>query len=149
MLSTAWNYRTGEPVFAAYLGTSMAAPHVSGVAALVLATQPGLSNSELRARLEGTAVLDFKPSIGHGRVNAYLALTGAPARTRRVFLIDKAGVVAASTEVSPAGTYRFTNVPNGTFAVYAGEDANGDGVFGRAFRRWGAAGARASHYRSS
>lgn len=38
-------------------GTSMASPHVAGVAALVWASSHGSSNTNVRARLEGTATL--------------------------------------------------------------------------------------------
>ncbi|HEV8543361.1 MAG TPA: S8 family serine peptidase [Verrucomicrobiae bacterium] len=59
-------------------GTSMATPHVTGVAALVAAYLPGASYSEIRSRiLEG---VDPIPSLANktitgGRLNAYKALT--------------------------------------------------------------------------
>jgi subtilisin family serine protease len=59
-------------------GTSMAAPHVTGVAALVAAYLPGASYSEIRSRiLEG---VDPIPSLASktvtgGRLNAFKALT--------------------------------------------------------------------------
>src|SRR6185503_4184808 len=56
VLSTTWNYVTGTPNYAFYQGTSMAAPHVTGIAALVLAANPGLTNTQIKARLQSTAV---------------------------------------------------------------------------------------------
>lgn len=54
-------------------GTSMATPHVSGVAALVCASKYGTSNLSVRKRIEGTA--DRTAGTGtywaYGRVNAY------------------------------------------------------------------------------
>ena len=61
-------------------GTSMAAPHVAGVAALVWATEYGTGNSAVRERIEITAdeagIMFSNYDIG--RVNAYLAVGGTP-----------------------------------------------------------------------
>jgi subtilisin family serine protease len=58
-------------------GTSMAAPHVSGVAGLVLASEPGMSMAKLRERILGTAdkldSLNGKVATG-GRLCAAQAL---------------------------------------------------------------------------
>jgi subtilisin family serine protease len=60
-------------------GTSMATPFVAGVAALVLATNPGISIDELRARLlnsvDSLPSLTGKVSTG-GRINAAKAVGG-------------------------------------------------------------------------
>lgn len=62
-------------------GTSMATPHVSGVAALVLARFPDLPLAEMRQRLLGTVVpvaaLRGRTVTG-GRVNAYNAVNATP-----------------------------------------------------------------------
>lgn len=60
------------------LGTSMACPHVSGVAALLFAHEPSLSPAQARRRIVETA--DPLPTLvgrisSGGRVNAYNALT--------------------------------------------------------------------------
>jgi len=61
-------------------GTSMACPHVSGVAALLLSRYPGMSNLEVRKRLAGTADDLGSPGkdarYGYGLVNAFAALGG-------------------------------------------------------------------------
>ncbi len=63
-------------------GTSMATPHVSGAAALVLAESPGATVAQVRAAL--LAGVDVKPSltgktVSGGRLNAFRALGGIPA----------------------------------------------------------------------
>lgn len=61
-------------------GTSMASPHVAGIAALLRAEFPGLSSFDIASTLFGSAV-DLGPSgydtsSGWGAVDAYRALTG-------------------------------------------------------------------------
>jgi subtilisin family serine protease len=58
-------------------GTSMATPHVSGVAALLLAYDPSLSYSEVKERLMTTArpISGLRNRVKSGLVNAYHALT--------------------------------------------------------------------------
>jgi subtilisin family serine protease len=63
----------------AYLqGTSMAAPQVTGTAAIV-ASKTGLRGAALRARLEGTTddlgPAGYDTQFGHGRLNSYRAVT--------------------------------------------------------------------------
>lgn len=61
-------------------GTSMAAPHVSGTAALLLAHRPDLSAEDVVDLLTGTAQDIGRPGYdiytGWGRLDAYRALTG-------------------------------------------------------------------------
>jgi hypothetical protein len=62
-------------------GTSLAAPIVAGVAALVFSANPTLTPAEVEGILKDTA-LDLGPAgrdagFGHGRVNAYRAVLAA------------------------------------------------------------------------
>lgn len=60
-------------------GTSMATPHVSGLAALLLSLNPCLTNAEiethLRASTEDIGATGFDEKFGYGRVNAFLAVS--------------------------------------------------------------------------
>lgn len=58
-------------------GTSMATPHVSGVAGLILAQYPDITNEQLKARLMNTVVKEDELAgkmVSGGRVNAANAL---------------------------------------------------------------------------
>lgn len=59
-------------------GTSMAAPHVSGIVGLLLSQEPGLTPAQIRERLIKTSTQTSKlksASMSGGRVDAYRALT--------------------------------------------------------------------------
>ncbi|MBI4331356.1 MAG: peptidase S8 [Chloroflexi bacterium] len=55
-------------------GTSMATPHVAGVAALVAAAFPGMTNADIRAKIQGTTDPTNGFSTPLGRINAYRAV---------------------------------------------------------------------------
>ncbi len=68
--------------YKSWSGTSMATPHVSGVAALVLSHVPGISMADLKRRIVGrtspVSAIRSKVASG-GIVSAYHALTDTPA----------------------------------------------------------------------
>ena len=81
VLSTLNSGRSGPlaDTYAVYQGTSMAAPHVAGVAALMLATNTNLTPDEIATRLKSTARA-FPASCagcGAGIVDAAAAVAGA------------------------------------------------------------------------
>jgi hypothetical protein len=128
----------------------MAAPHVSGVAALILAANPGLTAAQLRSRLTDFAVDVGAPgldnSYGAGIVNARnsLAQNLAPAHQLRARLYNALTGDIVQTVPAPGGSYSFTGVLNGTYHVFAGQDESGDLLIGVPGRRWGAFGGTAS-----
>ena len=72
-IAMAWNYDSG---------TSMATPHVAGVAALVFGKAPWLKPHDVEAILEKTAtdlgVPNYDTTFGYGLVNAQAALAATP-----------------------------------------------------------------------
>lgn len=86
--------------YASFNGTSMATPHVTGVAALVAARFPGLTMRSLKNRLLLSAVptpaLAGKVVTG-GRVNAYQALTMAPDGSLEVEVIPESVPLVGGT----------------------------------------------------
>jgi subtilisin family serine protease len=145
--STLWNFVSSSPSYAFAQGTSMAAPHVSGVAALILAANPGLTAAQLRSRLTDFAV-DVGASgpddnYGAGIVNARnsLAQNLAPARQLRARLYDAlTGAIVQTVATAGGGSYSFTGVLDGEYQVFAGQDETGDQLIGLPGRRWGAFG---------
>ena len=83
ILSTSWTDH-GQPAYAWYQGTSMATPHVVGLAALLLAVDPTLEPDDIEDILKGTArdlgAPGFDRVYGHGLVDAYAAVLRAQAR---------------------------------------------------------------------
>jgi hypothetical protein len=73
-----------DTALAALGGTSAAAPHVAGLAALVLGLDAGSSAAEVRALIREASVdlgpTGFDPDFGHGRIDAVATLEAARLR---------------------------------------------------------------------
>ncbi len=73
----------GAPSYAYFSGTSMATPHVVGVAALVWSANPTFTNYQVRRAIEESAVNlggpGWNETFGWGRINAAAAVTRVPA----------------------------------------------------------------------
>jgi subtilisin family serine protease len=142
VMSSIWDFGTNSPAYAWAAGTSMAAPHVAGVAALVLAQSPGLNASELRSRLTTYAV-GPTPGYGAGIVNAYNSLAerhGPPTELHASLYAVSTGALVRTVAAQTGGAFRFTGVLDGTYQVYAGTDAGGDEGLGTPGMLWGAFG---------
>lgn len=99
VLSTVWS-RYG-PGYAQASGTSMAAPHVSGLAGLLWSLRPHLSNDDVAALITGT-VADvnggsypgWDPYIGWGRLDGWPAVLSATAALTLSFEVEPVTVGA-------------------------------------------------------
>ncbi len=131
------------PNYAISAGTSVAAPHVAGVAALLLADNAGLTPVQLRNRLLTSAIpIPSGQPIGN-LVNARNALTqtSAPARQLFVRALDAStGATMATVAASAGAPFSITGLADGSYYVVAGEDESGDGEIGIPGRRFGAYG---------
>lgn len=69
----------GDPPYELRSGTSMAAPQVAGLAALLWSHQPGLTAQDVRSTIEATvedlASPGFDVAFGYGRINAQRTFT--------------------------------------------------------------------------
>jgi subtilisin family serine protease len=147
IFSTLWNFGTASPTYGADQGTSMAAPHVTGVAALLLAQNPSLTAGQLRSRLTGYAVnIGPASSFGAGLVNAYNSLTqtfGPPTQLYARLYNATTGAIVQTVPAQGGGAYAFTGLSDGQYDVYAGTDESGDQQLGIPGRLWGAYGGSA------
>lgn len=131
------------PGYARYAGTSMAAPHVVGVAALLLAQNPSLTPQGLRDRLLNFAVDVGAPGVdplyGAGILNARNSLTQTAGPSKRLFARLFAATTGAVVATVPAsgGNFTFSGIPAGDFWVFGGDDEDNDGLVGLPGRRWG------------
>ena len=88
-------------------GTSMAAPHVAGAAALLLEAQPGLTPEEVRQALRRSsrdvAAAGWDRDSGYGRLAVAAAVAGVANRGAARFLAPRAGAVLTSATAALAG----------------------------------------------
>jgi len=117
------NTGTGAPgsdTYAYEQGTSMAAPHVAGVAALMFARNPGLSVDDLETRLKQTARA-FPASCnqcGSGIVDANAAVIAAGVIVEGFFETESNNTIATANPVSPSGTLVLANLATSTDTDY-------------------------------
>lgn len=99
ILSTYWKNDDPDWEYALLSGTSMAAPVVTGVVALMLSVNPDLTVDEVKNILYGTATELGDPGrddeYGHGRVNAQAAVQAA----HDAIVVNVTGVTLSKTEI--------------------------------------------------
>lgn len=105
-------------------GTSMAAPHVAGVAALIVGKYPGISVGNLKTKLAQTAddegAIGADPFHGHGFVNAHRAVTEGPAQQAAASPGPKLETTTAASRVElVVGRNGSGSVPSISFTLVA------------------------------
>ena len=105
-------------------GTSMAAPHVSGAAALILQGHPTFTVEQVRQALRGSAVdlgaAGKDPQFGYGRLNAAGAVLLTQVPGAKILSPADGTIVQASGAVPLVGTAK-----GGTFVHYVVEVGSG------------------------
>jgi serine protease len=150
--------RADGPIHYYAAGTSMAAPHVAGAAALALSIDPTLDGTRLWELLTGTArrvddshligygqpLEEHDPFYGHGVLN--LAAVARAAGSGDIRPIERVAYVEAEAldgsysqriEAEADLTFSFTNLPAGDYAIRAGVDADGNGMIGESGEYYG------------
>ena len=96
-----------------WAGTSFSSPIAAGVAALVLAANPLLTNTALVSLLEQTAddlgAPGYDTSFGFGRINAYRAVVAA----RQAAVLVTVSMAPTATTLNPGQTQQFTAAVTG------------------------------------
>jgi subtilisin family serine protease len=105
-------------------GTSMAAPHVAGTAALMYSVNPSLTPSQVRSILQQTAVDRGTPGFdtlyGYGRINASNTL-GQVFRNQTI--------TVSSYQPTPGGILLNTNTLGGTVSYIGNKSSSSGGPF--------------------
>lgn len=130
-----------------YQGTSMACPHVSGVAALILSLAPGqLTSAELKTILESSTddITSLNPGfegmLGAGRLNAYQALLLTQDYINPLVPLPPSDLLANAASTSQIDLSWMLNPDNdpvmlaynttNTFGIPSGSYANGAAISG-------------------
>lgn len=147
VLGPGWDFANNRATYLFGYGTSASAPFVSGIAALMLAKEPGLTAAQIRSRIETYATrnagLSRSDTYGWGIANAYNALVqqNGPTRATIARLLDATtGTPIRTAAVDANGNFVFSKVANGTYYLQAGDDEAGDGTIGVIGRRFAWAG---------
>lgn len=130
-------------------GTSMAAPHVAGVVALMLSVNPALTPLDVRTILSRTArpiagadmfssgAPNQRGGMGYGLVDAFAAVTAAqswqPAQSNfRAQLVNQGGMVVQTVPVDQGGNFAIRGAASGSYTLRVGNDPDNDSVLGEA-----------------
>jgi uncharacterized repeat protein (TIGR02543 family) len=109
-----------------FMGTSAACPHAAGIAALILSYRPNLTQTQVRQAIESSCTKlsgytfsnnsnhpngTWNNEVGHGLVNAFLALARAAGGYGVTFNLNGASGTPPSAQVVSSGGYAATPSP--------------------------------------
>lgn len=145
VLSTIFDPTTGENTYAYFQGTSMASPHIAGVAALMKSVRPDLTTAEVRDVLQRTATpltaASCAEGCGAGLVDAAAALEALSAPVTPDFALSLSpatvsltggGNAAVTVFVARSGgfaeevAFSVSGAPTGLSASFAPPATGGD-----------------------
>lgn len=115
---SAWH--TGDDVAAVSSGTSMAAPHVAGVAATYLGEHPSATPAQVWAAISGAATAGVVRDAGKSSANKllYSPLADEPAKTTAADRITSGTALRRGEKVtSPNGLYTLTQQTDGKLVL--------------------------------
>ncbi|NUT45791.1 MAG: S8 family serine peptidase [Saccharothrix sp.] len=116
-ITSAWN--TGDTATNTISGTSMAAPHVAGAAALRLAVDPGASPQQVRDAVVAAATPNKVANPGAGSPNALLFTGSAPpAEPGADRLVRGESLQAGQAKVSQDGRFTLVMQGDGNLVLY-------------------------------
>ncbi len=133
----------GDQAYDYYDGTSMAAPHVTGAAALVWCVNPSMTAAQVRSRLLSSARLlaSLAGKVGTGGMLDAAAAVGTPTTvTTRIvrgvadsFSRSNGTEAAAPRSSLSAAARSYFNLPLVPFDVFPGSGANANVIFADSF----------------
>jgi subtilisin family serine protease len=118
--------------YAYMAGTSQAAPHISGLAALLYAQKPDITPAEVKQRLIDSCInLDNPGYYGHGLPDAYAMLSETePIMAKvKIFIGTSEGAIISNLQhVGASGDFTLSDLNEGTYNICAFDDSNGNNM---------------------
>ena len=113
--------------YAYMAGTSQAAPHISGLAALLYAQDPNITPDNVKKRLVDSCIDLGNPGYsGHGLPDAYamLSKTEPVMDNIKIFIgTPKGAIISNLQHVGASGDFTLSDLNVGTFYIYAFDDS--------------------------
>ncbi|GAA0512421.1 S8 family serine peptidase [Deinococcus depolymerans] len=138
ILSTSWDYVKDEPNYEAEVGTSQASPQVAALAALLLAKGVTSDAAGTLARLNATATdlgaAGRDDQFGYGLINAAAALNAPAVSNRSGLRLQDSRGHTFQPALDALGRFQAW-LGDGTYRAVAGEDLNGNGIYGETGER--------------